>query len=94
MTDQALLAPPFHKSSAATVQMVGLRSTTGVVFIMFTPTRKTVEKTALEKEDLFESCVNRGTITLANETPNNPPVELMRIFKHTEKPINSSNNKY
>ena len=44
LADQALLAPTFQKHSAATVQIVGLSAINGVVLLMFTGSRKTIEK--------------------------------------------------
>ena len=58
LTEQALLAHPFHKHSAAKVQMVGLSLITGVVFLIVTTSRKTVEKSVLEKEDLFAGALS------------------------------------
>ena len=58
LTEQALLAHPFHKHSAAKVQMVEYSPLTGVVFLIVTMIQKTVEKSVLEKEDLFAGALS------------------------------------
>ena len=67
--------------------MAGLSRLTGVVFLMVTTSRKTVEKRVLKKRICLSLAFNRGTIISVNKTAHDLHILLKRIFNHTEKPI-------